>query len=67
VAAGNILAAVGGPIRKIRAAIIGGVGTGFPNTLERKLYQKLHEIRPRSVPFTPVRKRASALIGFSQS
>src|SRR6266481_2577595 len=43
-----------GLYEKSALRFIGGVGTGFPNTLERKLYQKLHEIPAKKCPFTPV-------------
>jgi bifunctional non-homologous end joining protein LigD len=43
-----------GLYEKSALRFIGGVGTGFPNTLERELYEKLQQISAKKCPFTPV-------------
>jgi bifunctional non-homologous end joining protein LigD len=43
-----------GLYEKSALRFIGGVGTGFPNTLERELYEKLQQIPAKKCPFTPV-------------
>jgi bifunctional non-homologous end joining protein LigD len=43
-----------GLYEKSALRFIGGVGTGFPNALERELYEKLQQIPAKKCPFTPV-------------
>ena len=43
-----------GLYEKSALRFIGGVGTGFPNTLERELYEKLQQIPAKKCPFSPV-------------
>jgi bifunctional non-homologous end joining protein LigD len=43
-----------GLYEKSALRFIGGVGTGFPNTLERELYEKLQHIPAKKCPFSPV-------------
>jgi bifunctional non-homologous end joining protein LigD len=43
-----------GLYEKSALRFVGGVGTGFPNALERELYEKLQQIPAKKCPFTPV-------------
>src|SRR5258708_6167045 len=42
-----------GLYEKSALRFVGGVGTGFPNALERELYEKLQQIPAKKCPFTP--------------
>ena len=43
-----------GLYEKSALRFIGGVGTGFPNALERELYEKLQQIPAKKCAFTPI-------------
>jgi len=43
-----------GLYEKSALRFIGGVGTGFPNALERELYEKLRQIPDKKCTFTPI-------------
>jgi bifunctional non-homologous end joining protein LigD len=43
-----------GLYEKSALRFVGGVGSGFPNALERELYEKLQQIPAKKCPFTPV-------------
>ena len=43
-----------GLYEKSALRFVGGVGTGFPNALERELHEKLQQIAAKKCPFTPV-------------
>jgi bifunctional non-homologous end joining protein LigD len=43
-----------GLYEKSALRFVGGVGTGFPNALERELFEKLQQIPAKKCPFAPI-------------